>query len=85
MLTNQDLYLVPMMDKYIDSLGEAAVFSTFNASSVYWQLEIGEMDCAMSLFTPHKGLYLFSHMLFGLTSALVTTQCTVDVLPAAVR
>lgn len=57
------------MDKGIDYLGDAAVFSTLDANSGYWQMEIGECDRDKFLFTSYHGRYRFIGMPFGLRNA----------------
>lgn len=39
-MTVRDTYPLPRMDEYIDSLGEAKVFTMLDAYSGYWQINI---------------------------------------------
>lgn len=56
-LTKCDSHSIPRNEKCIDSLGDATVFSTLDANSGYWQVEIEESDRDKTAFTSHHGLY----------------------------
>ena len=43
-VTILDIYPLLRMDDYIDSLGEASVFTTMDCNSGYWQIPIREED-----------------------------------------
>lgn len=53
------------MDDCIDTLGEAAVFSTIDNISAYWQVGVEEADRGYTAFTSHHGQYRFVQMPFG--------------------
>lgn len=55
-VTDRDSYLIPRMDGFIDSLGEAVFISTLDASNGYWPIKIYPRDCKQTLFTVHYGL-----------------------------
>ena len=42
--TTADSYPLPRMDDCIDSLGDAAVFTTFDCNSSYWQIPVAPKD-----------------------------------------
>lgn len=68
------------MDKCIDSLDKAAIFSTLEEDdSEYWQVEIDKADYDESAFTSHHRLYRFIRMPFGLRIATGTYQRTMEV------
>lgn len=58
------------MDEYIDSLGKATVFSTLNANSGYWQIEIYEKHRDETAFTSNHGPFQVIRISFGLRNAL---------------
>lgn len=57
-LTKRDSYPIRSMGKCIDSFGEAAVFSTIDASSGYCQAELDERDRDKAAFTTHIMEYI---------------------------
>lgn len=65
-VTIRDSYFLPRMDESIDSLGELTGFSTADASSGYWQIDIDERDPDKTAFTSNHGL----HRLTGKRSGL---------------
>lgn len=84
-LTRRNPYPIPRMDQCIDSLGEATVFSTLNANSGYWQVEIEEHYRNKTPFPSHHNLCSFVRMPFGLKNAPGTFQQTMDVIVACVN
>lgn len=82
----KDLYLIPRMDGYIDSLGEATMFSTLDANWGYWQVpfrpEDREKRAFECHFVCHSGHYRFKCMPFGLTNDPTTFQRALDILLA---
>lgn len=78
-LTKRASYAILQMDECIDSLGKAAVVSTLNANSGYWQVEVDEANKDRNGFTlPHRN-YRFIRMQFELGNALGTFQRTIYV------
>lgn len=61
-------------DEFIDSLSDAAIFSTFNAKRGYWQVEIDKKHCGKTAFTSQYGLCQFTRMPYRFRNALVTFQ-----------
>ena len=84
-VTLRDSYPLPRMDEYIDSLGEATVFTTLDCNSGYWQIEMDERDRDKTTFTSHAGLYRFMRMPFGLKNAPATFQRAVDIILSRVK
>ena len=78
--TVKDTYPLPRMDEYLDSLGDATVFSTQDCNSGYWQIPIAEEDQDKTTFTCHAGTYRFTRMPFGLCNAPASFQRTVDII-----
>ena len=81
-VTVKDVYPIPRMDEYIDSLGSASVFTALDANWGYWQVPIRKGDRDKTAFVCHQGLYRFNRMPFGLTNAPATFQRAVDILLA---
>lgn len=50
----------------MDSLCDACIFPTQEASSGSWQVEIDAGDCEKVALTSHHGLYQLARMPFGL-------------------
>ncbi len=68
-ITVRDPYPIPRMDKCIDSLRSAKIFSTLDCNSGHRQIPIAEKDRDEAAFVCHSGLYCFRRMPFGLTNA----------------
>lgn len=65
-VTNLDSYTVPRMDKCIDFLEEAVVFSALDANSGNRQAEVGDTDRDKVAFRSYHGRYSFIRMTFEL-------------------
>jgi hypothetical protein len=68
-VTVRGSYPLPRMDKCIDSLGDARVFSTLDYNSGYWQIPVSPQGKEKTTFTSHEGLFQFLRMPFGLRNA----------------
>lgn len=75
----------PLMDKGTDSLGETTEFSTMDANSGFWKIEIGGRDGNETSFTSHHGLYKFTRIPFRLRNALATFQRAMGVILPSMR
>lgn len=84
-LTIRDSYPIPHMEECINSLGDATMFSTLDATSGFWQAEIAEEDRDKTAFTPHHGLFRFNRTPFKLKNAPGTYQREMDVLLTKVK
>lgn len=84
-LTVRDSYPIPRMDECIDSLADATIFTTLDANSGHWQIEIREEDKDKTTFTSHHGLFRFTRMPFGLKNAPGTFQRVIDVILSQVK
>jgi len=67
--TARHSYPLPLPDEVQDCLTSAAVLSTLDLHSGYWQLLVAEADQFKTAFCPGPGmgLYQFCRMLFGLS------------------
>lgn len=61
----RDSYPIPCKDKSIDSLEDAKVFSTLDARSGYWQIDIDEVDVDKTAFIAHDGLFKYKKCHLG--------------------
>lgn len=79
-LKNRVWYPILWGDECIDSPGEAAILSIYDANIVYWQGKIDGTDKNETAFTAHCRLVPLSHRLIELQKAFGTFQCTKDVI-----
>lgn len=84
-MTVRDSYPIPKIDECIDSLGTAAIFSTLDANSGYWQIEMYEKNVDKTDSVTYNGLYRYTRMLFGLKNAPVTFQRAINVILTTVN
>ena len=78
--TAKDSYPLPLPDGVQDRLNNAAVFSTLDLHSGYWQLPVAEADQPKTAFCPGPGmgLYQFCRMPFRLSGAPASFQRLMD-------
>lgn len=62
------------MEECIDSLNDATVSSTLEASFEYWKIKIEELDQDRTAFTSNNSLYRFLTLPFGVKNAPETFQ-----------
>jgi hypothetical protein len=79
-ITVSDTYPLPRINECIDSLGEAAIFTTLDCNSGYWQIPVEPADRDKTTFTSHYGIYRFIRLPFGLRNAPGTFQRAVDII-----
>ena len=78
-------YPLPRMDDCIDSLGDAAVFSTLDCNLGYWQIPMSDEDMDKTAFVSHLGTFRYRRMPFGLKNAPATFQRALDIILSGVR
>lgn len=71
-VTIRDSYPLPWMNEYIDSLGDATVFTTLYCIRKYWQVEISGDDLEKTTCTSHSGLNRFVRIKSCSMDALAT-------------
>ena len=69
-----DAYPLPRIDTCLDCLSTARFFSTADLQSGYWQLKLDEKDRAKTAFITRYGLYEYTKLPMGLSSAPSTFQ-----------
>jgi transposase InsO family protein len=84
-LTARDVYPLPRMDECLDSLGDAEYFTTLDANTGFWQIEVSPKDRDKTTFSCHVGMYRFLRMPFGLVNAPATFQRAMDIILSGVR
>jgi hypothetical protein len=84
-ITVPDTYPLPRMDECIDSLVEAAIFTTLDCNSGYWQIPVDPADRDKTTFTSHYGICRFIRLPFGLRNATGTFQQAVDIILSGVK
>ena len=72
------------MDDCLDSLGDAAVFTTLDCNSGYWQVPIAPEDWDKTTFKTHLGTFRHLRMPFGLRNAPATFQRAPDIILSGV-
>ena len=73
-VTIKDGYPLPHIEEVLDSLGGSRFFSTLDAASGFWQVEMDQNSMEKTGFVTKFGTYEFTVMPFGLTSAPSTFQ-----------
>jgi len=84
-VTKKDSYPLPRMDKCIESIGEATIFSTLDCNAGYWQVAIALKDREKMASVCHEGACQYKRMPFGLTNAPATFEQALDIILSVVK
>lgn len=84
-VTIRDSYSIQIMDKWIDSVGEATIFTTIDCNYGSFQINIDENGREKTSFSSLSGHYRFTTLLFGLLNAPSTLKSVPDVILSNVK
>jgi hypothetical protein len=73
------------MEEFIDSLVNAAIFTTIDCNSCYWQITVHPPDRDKTTFTSQHGTYRCRRFPFGLRNSPATFQRAIDVILSGVK
>lgn len=78
-ITERDAYPLPYISSILDKLRDARYLTTIYIKAAYWQIPMKEESKQYTAFVvPHRGLYQFRRMPFGLHNAPATFQRLID-------
>ncbi len=83
--TVKDADPLPRIDDSITNLGDAKYLSKFDFGRVFHQVPNRECDQYKTAFSTPKGLFHWTHMLFGLCNATATYQRLMDMVLSGIR
>ena len=70
----RDTYPLPNIKDCIEKMDGVKFWSTMDAASAYWAVQLKEADKEKTAFSVPRGKYEFNVMLFGLSNAGATYQ-----------
>lgn len=73
-VTKRDYYPLPNLQTSLDQLGNANLFSVFDVTSAYHQIDMEEVDKPKTAFSTPDGHWEFNKMPFGLSNSPSTFQ-----------
>jgi hypothetical protein len=73
-ITLKGKYLVPLIDDFLDELGQASWFTSLDLTVGYHQIRLKPGEAFKTAFQTHIGHYEFRVMAFGLSGAPATFQ-----------
>ena len=76
---------LPLIDDFLDSLGDAEIFTTLDCNAGYWQVPVAPEDRDKTAFMSYLGTFRYTRMPFGLRNASATFQRALDIFLSGVR
>ena len=64
-----DEYPLPWPDDLMSQLAGVQIFSKINLSQAYQQVQLDDKSCKFVTITTHQGLYQYTRVPFGISSA----------------
>ena len=80
-----DEYPLLRIDDWLDSLGDAETFMTFDCNAGYWQVPVAPEDRDKTTFTLYLGTFKYTRMPIRLRNAPATGQRILDIILREVR
>jgi hypothetical protein len=77
-ITLKTKYPVPLIDDFLDELGQASWFTSLDLTAGYHQIRLKPGEAYKTAFQTHTGNYEFRVMAFGLTSAPAIFQMAMN-------
>ena len=84
-MTVKESYLLQRMDVCLDSLGDAAYFTTLDANCGYCQLDVHKPHRNKTALVCHRGVFDYKRMHFDLFTAPSSFERTFDIVLSGFR
>jgi len=84
-ITEKNAHPLPRMEDFLESLGDAKVFTSLDCTAGYWKVLLRSADREKTAFTTHAGIYHWLSMPFGLTNAPATSQRALDIILSGLK
>ena len=78
-------YPLPRVDDYLDSPGDAQIFTTIDCNAGYWQVPVVPEDHNKTTLTSYLGTYRYVRMHFELRNASATFQRALNIILNGIR
>ena len=78
--TDVEQYPLPSPQSLFATLAGGKSFTTLDLQQAYLQLQLDENSCELVTFNTHRGLHQYTHLPFGVSSASVLIQRTMDTI-----
>ena len=83
--TVPDAYPLPRIEDYLDSLGDAEIFTRLDCNAGYWQVPVAPEDRDKTTFKSYLRTFRYTRMPFGLRNAPETFQRALDIILSGLR
>ena len=80
-----DAYRLPRIDEFLDSLGDAEIFTSLECNAGCWQVPVSPEDREKTTFPSYLATFRYTRMPFGLRNAPATFQRALDIILSGVR